>query len=615
MKNRIFILALVLCLLMSSMVYAEGVDVSQVIDLDKAEWAEPYIQKVMDTDVMPIYSTNEFKPTDYATKMEVINVIYRIALLKGDVTTDVADDYVTKHLPTIESYLIPKTLEPYGPDNHRAIAYALEKNILKKSELSLFFVNGEFEVISKVDASVFMSKAMNVYLKDNVNKFYEIQYKDGAEITLLQWPWINLLIEKEIVVGGTDNYFYPNSILNRSILSVISSNILNKLEDVTVDVTNPDTPVSAGTLTSMNGKISIIHYDLNIIEVRDSNNRLYVYDASNGTLTMNGADIALQNLEPGMDVSVTAIGKDLKTLNVLEDLTAIDGTLNGIGLKVTVNGETFRPVSMTVNGQFKYYKALNSVVVERDYQPSSIDELNEGDVVKISYQGEYVKKIEALSSKAVLDGALQRSTGFNDGDVVSIKLSNGKLFEQTIDGEIGKVNIDSDLAKGDIVKITLEKGKITAVEGTGLSTEATGRITEIVISSTPSVSIMTKDGDTKNFNIAENVVVNNLGTDDSNGLYSLRLDQDVTLELSGMAVDRISINQSVEKTHFNAKITEIHKNINLIKAVDANNKVWIVSLEGSDQNINDYLVDDSVYIYGVEVSGELFEADLIIVLE
>ncbi len=615
MKNRIFILALVLCLLMSSMVYAEGVDVSQVIDLDKAEWAEPYIQKVMDTDVMPIYSTNEFKPTDYATKMEVINVIYRIALLKGDVTTDVADDYVTKHLPTIESYLIPKTLEPYGPDNHRAIAYALEKNILKKSELSLFFVNGEFEVISKVDASVFMSKAMNVYLKDNVNKFYEIQYKDGAEITLLQWPWINLLIEKEIVVGGTDNYFYPNSILNRSILSVISSNILNKLEDVTVDVTNPDTPVTAGTLTSMNGKISIIHYDLNIIEVRDSNNRLYVYDASNGTLTMNGADIALQNLEPGMDVSVTAIGKDLKTLNVLEDLTAIDGTLNGIGLKVTVNGETFRPVSMTVNGQFKYYKALNSVVVERDYQPSSIDELNEGDVVKISYQGEYVKKIEALSSKAVLDGALQRSTGFNDGDVVSIKLSNGKLFEQTIDGEIGKVNIDSDLAKGDIVKITLEKGKITAVEGTGLSTEATGRITEIVISSTPSVSIMTKDGDTKNFNIAENVVVNNLGTDDSNGLYSLRLDQDVTLELSGMAVDRISINQSVEKTHFNAKITEIHKNINLIKAVDANNKVWIVSLEGSDQNINDYLVDDSVYIYGVEVSGELFEADLIIVLE
>jgi len=365
----------------------------------------------------------------------------------------------------------------------------------------------------------------------------------------------------------------------------------------------------------MNGKISIIHYDLNIIEVRDSNNRLYVYDASNGTLTMNGADIALQNLEPGMDVSVTAIGKDLKTLNVLEDLTAIDGTLNGIGLKVTVNGETFRPVSMTVNGQFKYYKALNSVVVERDYQPSSIDELNEGDVVKISYQGEYVKKIEALSSKAVLDGALQRSTGFNDGDVVSIKLSNGKLFEQTIDGEIGKVNIDSDLAKGDIVKITLEKGKITAVEGTGLSTEATGRITEIVISSTPSVAIMTKDGDTKNFNIAENVVVNNLGTDDSNGLYSLRLDQEVTLELSGMAVDRISINQSVEKTHFNAKITEIHKNINLIKAVDANNKVWIVSLEGSDQNINDYLVDDSVYIYGVEVSGELFEADLIIVLE
>nr|WP_255813042.1 S-layer homology domain-containing protein [Acidaminobacter sp. JC074] len=598
------------------MVYAEGVDVSQITDLEEAEWAEPYIQKVTDTDVMPLYSTNEFKPLGHATKMEVINVIYRIALLKGDVTTDLADDYVTKHLPTIEAYLIPNTLEPYGPDNHRAIAYALERNILKKSELSLFFVNGKFEVISKVDASVFMSKAMNVYLKENVNKFYEIQYKDGAEITLLQWPWINLLIEKEIVVGGTDNYFYPNSILNRSILSVLSSNILNELDGVTVDAsTDTETPVVTGTLTSMNGKISIIHYDLNIIEVRDENNKLYVYDASNGVLTLNDATITLQNLEPGMDVKVTAIGKDLKTLNVLEDLTSIDGTLNGIGLKVTVKGETFRPISISVNGQFKYYKALNSVVIERDYQTSTLDDLNEGDVVKISYQGDYVKKIEALSNKAVLDGALQRSTGFNDGDVVSIKLSNGKLFEQTIDGNIGKVNITSDLAKGDIVKITLEKGKITAVEGTGLSTEASGRITKIVISSSPSVSIMTKAGETKNFNIASNVVVNNLGSDDSNGLYALRLDQDVTLELSGMAVDRISINQSVEKTHFNAKITEIHKNINLLKAEDASGKVWIVSLEGSDQNINDYTVDDSVYIYGVEVSGELFEADLIIVLE
>lgn len=613
-KYKALVIILIVSMLMSSLAYAEGVTVDQIIDIQDVEWAEPFISKVLDTDVMPAYSTNEFKPTQNATKMEVLNVIYRMALLKGEITTVQADALVSQHKSTIDAYLIPNVLEPYGPDNHRAIAYALENNIVKKSELSLFFVNGKFEVISKVDASVFIGKAMNVYLQENVNKFYEIQYKDGGEINLLQWPWINLLIEKEIVVGGSDRYFYPNSILERNILSVLTANVLRELEGFVPNSDNTTTPLP-GVTTHVSGKISILHYDKNIIEIRDAYNKLNIYDATDAELTINGEVIAIQNLEPGMDVDVKVSGRQLITLNVKEDFTAIDGILGSVGLKVTLKGETFRPVGVKVGTAYKYYKALNSVVVERDYQSSTLDELQDGDIVKISYQGDYVKKIEALSTKAVLTGSLQRSSQFNIGDAVSLKLSSGKLFEQTITESVQKFNITSDLSKGDIVKITIEKGKITAVEGTGLSSEASGRVTRITISQTPSVSVMTKNGETKTFNIASDMVLKNLGTVDTNGLYALRLDQDVTLELSGVEVNLISINQSVEKAQFQAEITEIHKNINLIKALDTNNKVWIISLEGSDQNIEDYTVGDSVFVYGVEVSGDLFEADLIIVLE
>lgn len=612
-KSKSVIIILVLSMLMSTLAFGEGVTVDQLIDVQEIEWAKPFISKVLEADVMPAYSSNEFKPSQYATKMEVLNVIYRMALVKGDITTTNADALISKHKSTIDAYLIPNSLEPYGPDNHRAIAYALENNIVKKSELSLFFVNGKFEVVSKVDAAVYISKAMNIYLGENVNKFYEIQYKDGGEINLLQWPWINLLIEKEIVVGGSDKYFYPNSILNRNILSVLSANVLRELEGYTPS--DKAASVPSGVTTSSTGKISILHYDKNIIEVRDATNKLNVYDASDAKLTINGETIAIQNLEPGMEVKIKVTGKKLVTLDVVEDFTALNGTLGSVGLKVTVKNETFRPISVNIGSTFKYFKTLNSVIVERDYQPATLDDLNENDVVKVSYSGDYIKKIEALSNKAVLDGALQRSSQFNVGDAVSIKLSNGKLFEQTITSTVQKYNITSDLAKGDIVKITIEKGVITAVEGTGLSSEASGRITKIEISSTPKVSIMTKNGETKTFNVASDMVLNNLGSTDTNGLYALRLDQDVTLELSGVEVNLISINQSVEKAQFQAEITEIHKNINLIKALDSNNKAWIISLEGSDQNILDYTVGDSVFVYGVEVSGDLFEADLIIVLE
>lgn len=614
MKNyKALVIILILSMLMTGMAFGEGTTVDQIIDIEDFEWAEPFISKVLEADVMPAYSDKAFKPSQYATKMEVINVIYRTALLKVDITTDAADLLVTKYKTTLDAYLIPNNLEPYGPDNHRAIAYALENNIVKKSELSLFFVKGVFEVISKVDASVFIGKAMNVYLGENVNKFYEIQYKDGGEINLLQWPWINLLIEKEIVVAGSDRNFYPNSILSRNILSVLSANVLRELEGY--QASDQETPVKTGVTTTTTGKISILHYDKNIIEIRDANNKLSVYDASGAALTINGEVIAIQNLEPTMAVRISVQGKQLIALDVVEDFASLNGTLGSIGLKVTVKNETFRPISINIGTTFRYFKTLNSVVVERDFQPSTLDELNENDLVKVSYSGDYVKKIEALSNRAVLDGALQRSTQFNIGDAVSIKLSNGKLFEQTITGTVEKYKITSDLSKGDIVKITIEKGKITAVEGTGLSSEASGRITKIEISKTPSVSIMTKSGETKTFNVASDMVLNNLGSIDNNGLYALRLDQDVTLELSGVEVNLISINQSVEKAQFQAVITEIHKNINLMKALDTNNKAWIISLEGSDQNIDDYTVGDSVFVYGVEVSGDLFEADLIIVLE
>lgn len=611
MKTKILALALVFTMLMSSFAFA-GVDYEELTDVKDMEWAEPFIKKVLDADVMPAYETKEFKPSQHATKMEVVNVIYRIALLKGDVTTAQADTYVSKYKSTIDGYLIPNQLAPYGADNHRAIAYALEREIIKKSELSLFFVKGTFEVISKVDASVYISKALNIYLKQNVNKFYEIQYKDGSEINLLQWPWINLLIEKEIVVGGNDKNFYPNSILNRNILAVLSSNILRELETYK-PTNNTTTPVEQ--TQEITGKISIIHYDKNIIEIRDSNSNLFVFDSKGAKLTLNGSVIAIQNLEPGMNATMTVKGRTLVTLEVKENLTSVKGILGSVGFNVTVGDETFRAVSVKTDSGYKYYKALNSVIVERDYTSSDLDELREGDIIEVFYQGEYAKKVEALSTKAVLTGSLERSADFDKGDAISVKLSNGKLFEQTLTEVVSKYNMPTNgLSKGDIVKITIEKGKITAVEATGLSTEANGRITKIVISSNPQISIIDNKGTTRTFDVSQAVVVKNLGSIDDTGMYALRLDQEVTLDLNNMKVALVEINKSVEKTKFRAKITEIHKSINLIKAVDSDDKTWIVSLEGSDQNINDYKVGNEVFISGVEISGDLFEADLIIVV-
>jgi hypothetical protein len=607
--KKLLVMLLIGVMLLSSMVYAV-----EIKDVEEDHWAYTYVKQAQENQVMPLYGDGNFYPLEKATKMEVINVIYRMALTKEETSVEAVDGYLKEYKETIDGLLIPQSLEPYGADNHRAIAYALKRGIVRTSELSLFFTAGRFEPISKADASVFMAKALNVYLDENVNKFYEIRYKDGGEITLMAWPYINLLIEKEIVSEEGDNgYFYPNSALNRSILSVLASRVLTAIDGFEKQ-TETEENVAENT-TSSSGRLSIIHYNENIIEVRDSFENLKIYDASSASFKLNGLNVGLENLEPGMEVKIQASANKLVSLSVQEEYNTFESTLSDVGVWLTIKDETYTVVFFGKDGAFPYLKALKSVVVTRDYQTSSLDEIQEGDRVVVSYEGNYVRKIDSFSNKVVLEGVLQRASAFNKDDVVRIKLSNDYMFEQVVDSNIQKINVNESLIKGDVVRLTLEKGKITGIEGTGLTTEATGRITQIIIGDSPSITLMNSSGINKTYKLQKNLVVKKLEATDPLGIYALRLDQNVTINLSGVLVEKININKAVERTEFEAEITEIHTKINILKAIDESGKEWIISLEGSDQVIGDYQVGDSIYVYGVALSSDLFEADLVIILD
>lgn len=598
-----------LMMIFNTVVYAEV-----AVDVEETNWAEPYIRSVVESDVMPLYENDLFKPSEKVTKMEVLNVIYKIAILKGEVTSEIVDGYLDKYQSSIDGLLIPSSLAPYGNDNHRAIAYAVENGILRTSELSFIYSNGTFLVINKVDASVYMGKALNVYLEENVNKFYEIRFIDGGEITLMAWPYVNLLIEKDIISkSGNDGYFNPNSEISRDIYSVYTDGVLSEIADY---VPGEETEsADAGNAVKSTGKISIIHYDKNLIEIRDAYNQLEIYDVTGAELTLNGQSISIQNLDPNLDVEISTAGKKLLSLDVIQEYDTIEGEFSNIGSEIKLTNETFRAVEIKTGDTYENFKSLNSLIVERDFQTSDIFDLKKGDKATFYYKDQYVKKIVAFSEDVLLEGVLQRSSDFNEGDTVRIMLNNDKLLEQTIIGDIVKINIDEEPVKGDIVKVRMSNGVITSVEATGLSTEANGRITEIVIGTSPTVTIINNKGNSRTYNISSDVLVRNLGIVDNSGMYALRLDHDVTFELSGLQVDTILINKAVEKAQFKATIVEIYENINVIKAKDIDNKVWIVSLEGTDQYISDFELEDDVFIYGVELSQDLFEADLIIVLD
>ncbi len=217
----------------------------------------------------------------------------------------------------------------------------------------------------------------------------------------MAWPYINFLIEKEIISKeGSKGYFYPNSTMNRDILSVYATGLLNELLHFKAGEKKNTLDPSKNIVA--NGKISIIHYDKKVIEIRNKENILKVYDAVDAKFTLNGQKITIRNLEAGVDVKIKTNGRNLVSLEVVQEYDVIKGTFTDLSAQRVLKGESIRVVEVKINDGYKYYKSLNSLVVIRDFKPSSIEKLQIGDMIKVYYQGLYVKKNRIIFSKSCI---------------------------------------------------------------------------------------------------------------------------------------------------------------------------------------------------------------------
>ena len=169
------------------------------------------------------------------------------------------------------------------------------------------------------------------------------------------------------------------------------------------------------------------------------------------------------------------------------------------------------------------------------------------------------------------------------------------------------------MSKGDIVNVTLEYGKVTRVEATGMSSEISGEIQSILISATPQITLLTADQEAKVIKIKPDMTFVKDGESGSGDIYDLRLEQSVTIKMDGAGANTIVFNKPVEKTKFKAEILEVFQTANLLKVKDDAGQVWTVSFkEGATFSILDYEVGGSVFVFGIELSDDLFEAELVI---
>jgi hypothetical protein len=267
---------------------------------------------------------------------------------------------------------------------------------------------------------------------------------------------------------------------------------------------------------------------------------------------------------------------------------------------------------LQADGKKAYKKVESVIVVNIDNAEKKIEDLVVGDKVIISYEGYVATKIEAYSAKNELLITLAKPFELKVGNILTYKLPDGRILDYKMVSvpEVTKSGT-KELKKGDIVKATFNFGELKKMESTGMVAEDAGTIRELLISDGVSkITILNKQAERKTYNIQNKVVVS-IGETKTNieGLYQLRIGQEIGLEMDTAGVYNLSIAKVLERTKLTFTLMEVVKD-NLIKATDLEGRIWVVNIkEGSGILGGSFKAGDRIEVSGTKLSDQLFEAE------
>lgn len=193
-------------------------------DID-GHWAEEYIEDVYERQLITGYPDATFKPQGNITKLETIVIIAR---LMGYSDSE-GQYYINQYKQQLEDNNIPG----WGQG---AVAYALFNDILLENDLKSL-VSGSGQTYAKrYEVIIYIGKVLQYGTGEEIENIYVIPYKDEMSIPNEAKPYIDLLLEKEILDKlSNDGCFLPNNQITRAEVAKLVSLAAKILDDVSDD--------------------------------------------------------------------------------------------------------------------------------------------------------------------------------------------------------------------------------------------------------------------------------------------------------------------------------------------------------------------------------------------
>lgn len=614
-------MVLVLCVMM----IGNGSIVLAASDVSSSFWAKTQIDSVVNQNIMPLYAGDNFKPDSVVTSLEVITAIYRTVKAAGLLDNVQMGTITTKHEADIKAIGIPQMYAPYDSDVYPAIAYALEYNILSLDEVKVFISGSTLTNVKKVNAAVLISKALNVYKQENLNKIILLSYKDSAEISLSAIKYVNFLIEKGIISnkGDGEGKFNPNSTINRTLLAVMIDGLSKELKNEkgvqptteTTTETTTEPSDNSGTVTFEAEKIvkgtvkSVDDGDFSVT-VSTTAGRDETYKLDEAKVAVVGALGSFNDITLGVNIVLTVTNGVVTKVELDKKLQTVEGKMVQLTDFIGTS-KLRRSLKIAITEKSNEFRSVyNDTIVTINGLPAKATDLKPGDRVIVLYEGYDAKRIIAYSENYEFYGILGNNIDMKLGSDVNITMESGNIFKGTSKTIVNYTGGSVSYKSGDIVKATLKFGDIVKLEWIGQVKTVVGKVSGINIKKNAELTVTLTTGKDETYTFSSKAKLLNETGDNSIAIYDLRLDQEVTVEIGIGGITKLQLGRKIvaEPTGFKATISQVVDSSNILLVTDENNRLRTVTFpSGSIYKATNFKAGMVLYIDGKAIADTIFE--------
>ncbi|MDY3927760.1 MAG: S-layer homology domain-containing protein [Clostridia bacterium] len=599
------VLGIVLTLSMTAAVFTEAfaaggtkVAFSDISD-EKYKWAKSYIEEMADEGYINGYADGTYKPDNEVTRLETI-VLFARAMGAGREENKEAMEYaIEKYGDTVDNLKLN-----FGKEE---IAFMLYRGVLSENDLSTYLSSNKAnKAMPRQEAAAIITKALCGEETAKAEVLTDMEYTDTKLIDPDYTQYVFYVSEMGIMNGMDDGSFSPDSSVLRSQIAVMLHRAVNKInlyiespyiKDIDYDKKNI-------TIVDTEGGTDAVPYDK------------YTKFYMDGKLSDEDSFAA--------DTTATLTYINERTAFIDMNKIVAENTYKAIYQGSTANSEgtviTFKETDS--NKTMSYQLASKATLYNEDGSNAQLRNFALGSYVEFDVTNDKIIRMSVLKKDSYILQAVVESIDIEDDLYLTIshtdKQYDGLKFKLNDNIDVYKNNDREDLSKiykGDRIDITMEYGVITKIKATSNNKIFEGVISEVNISSAPTIKVKIND-EIQTFDVLTDTKITSSG--EAATLYDLRVGDNVKITTESGVVLKIDTTVPVISSNPITGVVEIVNTSKGFIKVDGetifcnDSSTTFITSNGSTQTMKNIKVGSTVSVRGSLQNGA-YTAQLIII--